>query len=113
MTDFIFLGDTKFGLFDATSDKRVSEANAPVGTIGLVEDVSNLVSPPDIEPFFVSDVTLSEGHLVQNKITFFPVEEGGDIADHVRTEPRSISISGLITDTPTGIASFFLVPDLI
>lgn len=46
------------------------------------------------------DASVSEKHQKSNEITKFPVEEGKDIADHIRHFADRIEIDGLISDTP-------------
>lgn len=46
------------------------------------------------------DVSLSETHGVSAEVTDHPVEEGANIADHIRPQPRTFSIQGLVTNTP-------------
>jgi len=48
------------------------------------------------------DVTLSEQHAYTSSITQYPIEDGAFISDHRKVEPESISLEGLITDTPIG-----------
>jgi len=46
------------------------------------------------------DASLSESHLSEADITDHPVEEGANIADHIRNRPDSIEINGVVTNTP-------------
>jgi len=46
------------------------------------------------------DASLQENHTSKNEVTRFPVEKGVDIADHVRRQPESVTIRGLVTDHP-------------
>lgn len=46
------------------------------------------------------DVSIRESHEATADVTLHPVEEGTDIADHIRPEPRTIQIDGLVTNTP-------------
>lgn len=48
----------------------------------------------------VVDVTLSEQHQMQNRITQWPVEDGSTITDHIANEPRRVSMNGFIADSP-------------
>lgn len=47
------------------------------------------------------DASLSESHQAANEVTRHPVEQGSDITDHVRRQPERVTITGVITDTPT------------
>lgn len=113
MAIFVLLGEKKLALFDATGARRVSEDTAPIGTIGIVEDLSELANSPSLDALFTSDLTISEEHRVQNQITDHKIEGGGNISDNVRLLPRSFSVTGLITDTPSGLESLFIAPELI
>ena len=42
------------------------------------------------------DAVTSESVEMANRVTFFAVEDGQDVADHVSLEPESIPISGMI-----------------
>jgi hypothetical protein len=49
---------------------------------------------------FPIDCTLEESHDYDAQITEYEVERGSDITDHRRTKPASITIAGLVSDTP-------------
>lgn len=46
------------------------------------------------------DATLQETHQDSNDITDHPVEEGYNVADHVRQKPPVLTLSGVISNTP-------------
>lgn len=46
------------------------------------------------------DAVLSERHELVSRVSQFPVEDGGNVTDHVLNEPRRVSIEGFVTDTP-------------
>lgn len=46
------------------------------------------------------DVTLSEEHTFESDITDYPVESGGTISDNIRPKPITVTIEGLVTNTP-------------
>lgn len=46
------------------------------------------------------DASLSESHSMSATVTEHPVEEGADIAYHIRRQPDAITISGIVSDTP-------------
>lgn len=46
------------------------------------------------------DASVSELHSYENEITQYPIEDGGQIIDHVRQLPIGLSIDGLVTQTP-------------
>lgn len=49
------------------------------------------------------DCAVTESHVVDNEVTEHPVEKGADIADHVRARPVSVTLDGIVTDTPIGV----------
>lgn len=53
-----------------------------------------------VSPVFRFDAVLSERHDITSTITEHPVEQGTNIADHVRPDPVVINIQGVITQTP-------------
>jgi len=42
------------------------------------------------------DAVKTESHEMNNRVTFYAVEEGQDVSDHVSIEPDSLPISGVI-----------------
>lgn len=48
------------------------------------------------------DVALSEDHSFESEVTAHPVEIGADIADHVRARPITVTLEGIVSDTPIG-----------
>ncbi len=46
------------------------------------------------------DVAVSEDHSFDSEVTEHPVEKGADIADHVRARPITVSVEGIVSDTP-------------
>lgn len=46
------------------------------------------------------DVTISEDHTFDSEVTDYPVESGGTISDNIRPKPITISMEGLVTNTP-------------
>jgi hypothetical protein len=49
---------------------------------------------------FHFDAVLQEKHEITSTITEHPVEEGSNIADHVRPDPIVLNIQGVVTNTP-------------
>jgi hypothetical protein len=47
------------------------------------------------------DVSLSETHSLSADVTEHPVEDGVNITDHVRPQPRTVQVEGLVTNHPT------------
>lgn len=50
------------------------------------------------------DATISEDHSLSAKVTQSNIEDGSDVSDHVIVDPRALSISGIISDTPITLA---------
>lgn len=48
------------------------------------------------------DAALSEDHDHEADVTEFPVEQGGNVTDHVRIKPAQVTIKGVVSDTPIG-----------
>lgn len=48
------------------------------------------------------DASISEQHGFESEVTEHPVEEGADIADHVRARPIVVTIEGVVSDAPIG-----------
>lgn len=49
---------------------------------------------------YVIDCAVTEEHSDENEITQHPVETGADIVDHIRRKPSTVSIQGIVSDTP-------------
>lgn len=48
------------------------------------------------------DASVSQSHSRTANVTSHPVEEGADVVDHVRSEPVTLSITGILSATPLG-----------
>lgn len=48
------------------------------------------------------DAFVREEEAIENEITEHQVERGADIADHVRARPGTITVEGVVSDTPLG-----------
>lgn len=48
------------------------------------------------------DVAELEEHVFENEITEHPVESGSDITDHVRARAITVTVDGVVSDTPFG-----------
>ncbi|MGN6103661.1 MAG: phage baseplate protein [Kofleriaceae bacterium] len=68
-------------------------AFTPAGQFAMIEFA-------DGSARFLIDVTLSEDHTFESDVTKFPTESGGTFTDHIRKEPITITIEGLVTNTP-------------
>lgn len=51
------------------------------------------------------DALVKENHEFKRVATQYPVEQGANITDHVRHEPTSLTIEGVITNHPTKYSS--------
>lgn len=51
---------------------------------------------------YAIDIATSEEHDLEAEVTEFPIEGGGSVTDHVRIKPPSVTIKGIISDTPIG-----------
>lgn len=49
------------------------------------------------------DATVSEQHEYENEVSQFPIEDGGDIADHIKQQPEAITIDGFVTNSPINV----------
>jgi hypothetical protein len=56
----------------------------------------------------VLDATINETHEYKNEVTMYPIEYGGFISDHIRSQPEQITINGFITNTPVPNSLFDL-----
>jgi len=50
------------------------------------------------------DASVSEVHNAASEISTNPIEDGADITDHVRNLPLSMTMQGIISDTPITFA---------
>lgn len=46
------------------------------------------------------DCSISESHVGEVEVTEHPVEEGADVADHSRPKPDSLTLEGIVSNTP-------------
>lgn len=46
------------------------------------------------------DVSVRESHGLSAEVTEHPVESGADVADHIRPKQRTVTIEGIISNTP-------------
>ena len=61
--------------------------------IAFIEDPDNQLTVDFLE---------NESHSWAVDVTRFPVEEGADISDHVQPQPRTVTINGIVNETPLG-----------
>jgi hypothetical protein len=48
------------------------------------------------------DVAVREDHSFESEVTEHPVEVGADVTDHVRARPITVTLEGIVSDTPIG-----------
>lgn len=48
----------------------------------------------------VLDVTIAENHERTSRVTQWPVEDGGNVSDHISNEPEKLMVEGFITNSP-------------
>ena len=53
------------------------------------------------------DTMVQEEHRYSSRVTYFPVENGSIISDHIINQPDIVVLSGLISDTPINIFAPF------
>lgn len=46
------------------------------------------------------DLTISENHEFNTKVTDYPIEKGGNVSDHIINDPVRLSVVGFVTNTP-------------
>jgi hypothetical protein len=46
------------------------------------------------------DAGISERHSYKNRVTKYPVEKGLDITDHIKQEPESFVLEGIVSNSP-------------
>jgi hypothetical protein len=54
---------------------------------------------------YAIDATVTFDAAIVNEVTTHPVEDGADVADHVRARPVRVTIAGIVSDTPLGIVA--------
>jgi hypothetical protein len=53
------------------------------------------------------DTIIAEEHKFSSRVTYFPIESGTIVSDHIINQPDIVILSGLITDTPLNIFAPF------
>jgi len=59
------------------------------------------------------DAVLVERHLNDVLVTENPIELGADISDHAEIQPKKLEITGVVSDTPLGVAAFGQIVDTV
>jgi hypothetical protein len=65
-----------------------------------LETLATRPAPTRIGPKLLLDALVRESHELNAEVTEFPVETGGVISDHVRLQPREVSVEGVVTNNP-------------
>ena len=53
------------------------------------------------------DTMVTEDHKYTSRVTYFPVENGTIVSDHIINQPDVVVLSGLVTDTPLSFLAGF------
>lgn len=53
------------------------------------------------------DTMVNEEHRFSSRVTYFPVESGTSVSDHIINQPDIVSLSGIVSDTPLGLLAPF------
>lgn len=70
------------------------------GTTAAPQKVLIGRSPTPTDTLIELDAAVSEEHASESQITDHPVEEGADITDHVRRQPRRLVVNGWFSNHP-------------
>ena len=46
------------------------------------------------------DASITELHEFENVVTAYPVEDGGEVADHIYMKPDTVMVQGFVTNSP-------------
>lgn len=109
----IFLGKTNVAFFPVFPGIDNGITRPSPGFLGGLESIGEsfgINAQPT--PALTVDVSIREIHSLQANITRFPVEFGASITDHIINQPRTLTIDGLISDTPSGLVAL-VVPGLV
>ena len=79
-------------LFGKTKGSKI-QVSKTLGALG------SIVGTPQS---LVIDASIAISHDTEATPTEYPVEEGSKISDHIMVEPATVTIEGIITDTPLG-----------
>lgn len=61
-------------------------------------------NPTSIDSLIL-DCSITESHTGEVEVTDHPVEEGFNVSDHARPKPNTLTITGMISNTPIGLAN--------
>lgn len=53
------------------------------------------------------DTMVNEEHRYTSRVTYFPIESGTIVSDHIINQPDVVNLSGLVSDTPLNIFAPF------
>src|SRR3990167_8648307 len=51
---------------------------------------------------YLIDVSIKEDHSFTNDVTSFPVESGGTLSDNIRPKPITVTLEGIVSNSPLG-----------
>lgn len=72
---------------------------------GLIEAFVLLNVAVDIPDRVRFDVTPNQSYSQRYTVTRNPVQRGADVSDHIKQEPASIRLTGILSDTPLGLVA--------
>ena len=78
-----------------------------------LDDDGNLLNPGIFTGGVVIDASMKEVHDSDCNVTTNPVEDGVAVADHVQILPKTLSMEGVVTDTPVSFSIINNVTGLI
>ena len=72
-----------------------------------VQQVSITTTNPDntLKELIKLDCTPNETHTITNVVTEHPLEDGSVISDHIIRKPKTLSLTGIISDDPINLSS--------
>lgn len=77
--------------------QQAARATRFIAAIGLL---LVRVETPDL---FFADAATSQTHTYEFEPTFNPIQDGGEVTDHIRRKPEIFTFEGVIVDTPFGL----------
>jgi len=113
---FLLLGETNVAFYNRDSGVELP----PAGALGGILDVVEFFAQPagysvigSEQALFTLDVSIRENHQRRSQVTRHPVEDGSEVSDHIHLQPKSVTIEGIQTDTPSGLGALLIVPGML
>lgn len=77
----------------------LNEIGAGLGNLGIARQVGRLFFPRQYKLGDIEiDTNLNESHSATAQVTQYPVETGGNMADHIVIDPITLNINGAVSD---------------